>query len=231
MKKYMKLTNAFFKKIRNFLTGAVFCNIAEGTHAGHISMVATSEIPQSNLLVKFANGGIATCGLNDAPIGVCTDTGDAGEVLDVALAACAESTILCVASSQITQGDTVYTAAAGKVSALPSSGSFKVGLALNSTASGGIVEIDPQNFGTKAYQIFAAGTHTWAGGATVNDEILISSLKSSDSAFAVITDPGTSTATIVKASIDSENSKIKFTLNQNGVDDSTIINWMIVRNA
>ena len=227
----MKLLNAFFKKIRNLITRRVFCNIAEGTHSGHISMLATAEIPQSNLLVKFSEGGISVCGAEDAPIGVCTDMGDVGEILDVALPACAESTILCVAASQVNQGDCVYTAASGKVSALPSSNSHKVGIALNSTSSEGIVEIDPQNFGAKAFQIFAGGTHTWAGGSALTDEIAISSLKAGDAAFAVIADAGTSSATSVTAGIDAESSKIKFTLNQNGVNDSTIINWMIVRNA
>ena len=227
----MKLLNAFFNKIRNLIRGEVFINIAEGTHAGHISMLAKGEIPQSNLLVKFSEGGISLCGAQDAPLGVCTDMGDAGEVLDVALPACAESTILCVASSQINQGDNVYTSASGKVSAIPSANSYKVGLALNSTASEGIVEIDPQNFGSKAYQIFAGGTHTWAGGSALTDEIAISSLKAGDSAFAVIADAGTSSATSVKASVDSENSKITFTLNQNGANDSTLINWLVVRNA
>lgn len=231
MTKYIKITNAFFKKLRTLITRAIFCNIAEGTHAGRISMQAKSEISQANLLVKFSDGGIAVCSQTDAPIGVCSDMGKSGDILDVALGACAESTLLCVAASAIAQGDVLYTSANGKVGTSAVAGAHKVGLALNAASAGGAVEVDPQNFGAKAFQIFAAGVHTWAGGAALTDEISISSIKSGDIAFAMISTAGTGSATAVKASIDSENSKIKFTIDQNGVDASTILNWMIVRNA
>ncbi len=217
-------------RIFSALQNTAFCNIAEGTHAGRITRTATSDIPSSNLLVKVANGGIAIANASDQPMGVCSDCGEKGDILDVVLAGSAESSIICIADGAVNEGDLLYSADGGKVSTSVSPNCYKVGLALTSTSTGGVVEVDPQGFGMKAYEILACGLHTWAGGATTTDDLIISGIKPTDCAFAVIAQAGGSETT-VKAAINAEDNKVIFTLNANGTNNSTLINWMIVRNS
>lgn len=207
-----------------------FCNIAEGTHAGHMTAFAKSALPQSNLLVKAVEGGVALAGADERPVGVCTDCGEAGDPVDVALPGCAESTVICVAIGAVETGDALYSAAAGKVSASMSPGCHKVGVALTPAPSGGVVEVDPQGFGMKAYEILACGSHTWNGGAATTDTMALGGIKSGDAVFAVIAEAGGS-ATSVKGQINEDATAVTFTLNQNGANGSTVINWMVVRNA
>ena len=225
------------KKIKNKISrlfGALekraFCNIAEGTHAGKISRIAGSQIAKPNLLVKAVEGGIAVAGAADMPIGVCTDCGEKGDLLDVALPGCAESSIICVLDGSASEGDILYSANGGKVSKSVSPSCHKIGVALSSSSDGGLIEVDPQGFGMKAYEILACGLHTWAGGSATTDTLSISGIKSGDCAFAVLAQAGAS-ETGVKAAIDAENSRVEFTLDSNGLNGSTLINWMIVRNS
>ncbi|MBR4598103.1 MAG: hypothetical protein IKO42_06895 [Opitutales bacterium] len=225
------------KKIKNKiprLFGALkkhaFCNIAEGTHSGRITRSAGENIESANLIVKASEGGIAVADAADAPLGVCSDCGEKGEILDVVLPGCAESSVICIASGSVSEGDILYTANGGKVSASIAPGCHKVGVALSSASGGGVVEVDPQGFGMKAYEILACGLHTWAGGAATSDSLTISGIKQGDCAFAVLAQAGAN-ETSVKAAIDAENSRIAFTLDSNGADNSTLINWMVVRNS
>ena len=57
-----------------------------------------------------------------------------------------------------------------------------------------------------------------------------SGIKEGDCAFAVLAQAGAN-ETSVKAAIDAEDSSITFTLDSNGANDSTLINWMVVRNS
>ncbi|MBO7520792.1 MAG: hypothetical protein J6T16_00955 [Opitutales bacterium] len=225
------------KKIKNKITrllGALkkpaFCNIAEGTHSGRITRIASAAIERANLVVKAYEGGIAAANASDTPLGVCSDCGEKGEILDVVLPGCAESSIICVADGEVGEGDILYSANGGKVSASISPSCHKIGVALTSTSSGGVVEVDPQGFGMKAYEILACGLHTWAGGAATTDSLTISGIREGDCAFAVLAQAGAS-ETSVKAAIDAENSRITFTLDSNGANNSTLVNWMVVRNS
>ena len=96
-----------------------FCNIADGTHAGSITMVAEESVDNAYLVVKAGanDGGFAVAGAADKPFGVCSDEGAKGERLAVILPASAESTIMCRAATDIPAGASVYTSANGKVSA------------------------------------------------------------------------------------------------------------------
>lgn len=226
----MKKIKTYIARLFYAFKNRPFCNIAEGTHAGRITRVAKSEIPSSNLLVKASEGGIEVAGAIDTPIGVCTDCGEEGDILDVALPGCAESSIICIANGAVMEGDLLYSADGGKVSANISPNCHKVGIALSSTSSGGVVEVDPQGFGMKAYEILACGLHTWAAGASTTDYLTISGIKENDCAFAVLAQAGGS-ETKVKAAINSESGKVVFTLDANGTKNSTLINWMIVRNS
>ena len=71
------------EKIKNKLLSALglasghclrraFCNIAEGTHAGSVTMVAGENIESPNLLVKAgeAENLVVVASAEDAPIGV-----------------------------------------------------------------------------------------------------------------------------------------------------------------
>lgn len=226
----MKKIKTYIARLACAFKNRAFCNIAEGTHAGRITRAAKAEIPTSNLLVKASGGGIEVASAIDRPIGVCADCGEEGDILDVALPGCAESSIICVANGAVSEGDFLYSADGGKVSASISPNCHKVGIALSSTSTGGIVEVDPQGFGMKAYEILACGLHTWAGGASLTDSLTISGIRENDCAFAVLAQAGGS-ETKVKAAVNPEDGKVIFTLDANGSNGSTLVNWMIVRNS
>ncbi|MBO5780878.1 MAG: DUF2190 family protein [Opitutales bacterium] len=226
----MKKIKTYIARLVCAFKNRVFCNIAEGTHAGRITRVAKAEIPTSNLLVMAFGGGIKIAGATDRPIGVCSDCGEEGDVLDVVLPGSAESSIICIANGAVAEGDLLYSADGGKVSASVSPNCHKVGIALSSTSAGGVVEVDPQGFGMKAYEILACGLHTWEGGASTTDSLTISGIKENDCAFAVLAQAGGS-ETKVKAEVNPENSEVVFTLDANGSNGSTLINWMVVRNS
>jgi len=62
-----------------------FCNIAEGTHAGSITMTAGENIDMQNLLVSAGEneGEIIVAQTTSKPLGVCIDEGIKGEKLAV----------------------------------------------------------------------------------------------------------------------------------------------------
>lgn len=227
MNKYVKNSALILSKIKAGFQNTRFCNIAEGTHAGHITLVAKSDIAQANLLVKLVNGQAEIAQANDIPVGVCTDCADAGDVLDVALAGCAESTLMCVASTSIEAGDVVYSQNYGKVGTSSQGGAFKVGVALTSATSGSVVEIDPQGFGSRCAEIVACGTHSWQGSSNKNS-LPVASIKDGDIAFATIAKAGASEKA-VNAAISSQKDAIEFSLDSNGVNSQTTINWILIR--
>lgn len=206
----------------------IFCNIAEGTHAGHITMVARDDIPQSNLLVKYGenDGEIRICQAKEKPMGVCMDCGETGDLLDVALAGSAESSMICIANCAVQYGDIVYTSEGGKVSTVSVAGSYRVGISLTSSVGGGIIEVDTQGFGGRAYQIIACGEYTWNAGTAKTGTVAVSGMKDGDMIFANLVDIN-SAETLSMVSRDEET--LKFTLDTNGTDGKTKINWMIVR--
>lgn len=227
MNKYVKKSALILSKVKAVFQNMRFCNIAEGTHAGHITLAAKSDIPQANLLVKLVNGQAEVAQANDKPIGVCTDCADAGDVLDVALAGCAESTLMCVAATSIEAGDVVYSQNYGKVGTSLQDGAFKVGVALTSATSGSAVEIDPQGFGGRGAEIVACGAYSWQGSSNKNS-LAFSSIKEGDIAFASIAKAGASEKA-VNASISAQKDAIEFTLDSNGVNSQTTINWILIR--
>ena len=141
-----------------------FCNIAEGTHEGNITMKAYSAISARNLVLAAGtdDGSVKVAELGDKPLGVSADCAEAGEMIGVALPGCAGSTLLCVAGDEIAFGSNVYTKASGKVGATAEEGSFKIGVALSKASNGETVEVDPLGFGSSAYQVLAFGQTDWA---------------------------------------------------------------------
>lgn len=225
----IKSKNIFAKLLHAFANkkSPSFCNIAEGTHAGNITMIAAEDIDTANLIVKTgANANeILIAGIADKPLGVCNDQGSKGDVLNVAIAGSAESTFMCVCSSGATYGDTLYTAANGKVSTVVGNGASKIGIALCSCAANGIVEIDPQGFGSKAWQIADCGVFTWTG-STTSATMTNTAIYSTDSVFASVAVSGGSEK-IVKAV--AANGSATFTLDAAGTQDTTKISWFIIR--
>ena len=198
---------------------AAFCNIAEGTHSGSITMIAAEAVDSANLVVKAgANAG-------DKPLGICSDEGAKNERLAVILPASAESTIICRAAGDISAGASVYTSANGKVSATPANGSYKIGVAVCSSNTGGVVEVDPQGFGESAWQFYACGIHTWDN-ATNSGTIPCSGLSADDVVVAAIQTAGGSEKSVKAAA---SSTGITFTLDANGTSGSTKISWIAIR--
>ena len=124
----------------------VFCNIAEGSHAGNLPRVLESSIINPYVFAKpgASSGKVTLAASGDAPLGVLTDTGASGETVNLALLGSATSTRLATAGANITQGDFLVCDANAAAIKLPASGThYIVGRALHDAASGGLVEFDP----------------------------------------------------------------------------------------
>ncbi len=203
-----------------------FSNIAEGTHAGSITLIASEDIETSHLLVKLDDSGeaIAVCSTNDLPIGVCPDECDINERVSVLLAGSAESSFLCRCATDVDAGDTLYTHSGGKVGNVSSGDCFKIGIALTSAQSGGIVEVDTQGFGTRAMQIADAGIYNWQGNGPT-ETIAMSDVDENDIVIASLAQIGGEETRV--SAIANENG-VTFTLDKAGTSD-TKISWIIIR--
>ena len=104
-------------------------------------------------------------------------------------------------------------------------GCRKVGVALCSAVVGGVVEVDPQGFGERAWQICACGIHIWKG-SSESESASVADVKSSDMVFASIAAAGGAEKT-VKAEASEGN--IAFTLDAGGTAETTKISWIAIR--
>lgn len=225
----MKYAVNAFAKFASALTSAKhsFCNIAEGTHAGTITMTAGENIDTQNLLIaKGENEGeIIVSQTNTKPLGVCVDEGIKGEKLSVVLGGSTDSTFICRTASDVSMGQSLYSAPNGKVSAIPSNGSYKIGVALCSATTGGIVEIDPQGFGESAWQFYSCGIHKWQN-STSTDTIECYGLTENDVVIANVYIKGGSEKYVV--AIPSADG-IQLQLDANGTANTTKIAWIAIR--
>ena len=228
MKKMKKLIAGILFGIKAKTAGRqdAFCNIADGTHAGSITMKAVQNFGYSNLVAKlYANGEIKVANATDKPFGVCTDEADAEDSVAVALPGCAESTFMCRAANEITAGSTVYTAAQGKVSSVAAGGSYRIGVAIADASANGIVEVDPVGFGEPAWAVVNAEITGWTN-ATSALSLSAPYIKNTDIVIATVQTAGGSENT-VKAT--AGNCTVAFTLDANGVSGSTKISWIAIR--
>lgn len=93
------------------------------------------------LRVKLSAGVLAAAGLTDAGIGIATRRIEASVPGDVMLNTC-EGTVPMVAAVAISSGDTVYTAASGKISNVQGAGSYELGVALEAASGdGSVIEV------------------------------------------------------------------------------------------
>ncbi len=228
MKQTRNIAAAALRAIAGALRGGpAFCNIAEGTHAGSVTMKAAEAVDSQNLLVAAGenDGEFVIASASKKPIGVCLDEGAKGESVSVALPGCAESTFVCRTSANVSAGDSLYTSAGGKVSPVAGDGAYKVGVALCSAAAGCPVEIDPQGFGERAWQVHSCGLYVWTG-STSSETLASVGLGEGDIAFASVAAAGGSEKSVSAAV--SENG-ITFSLDAAGTASSTKIAWMVLR--
>lgn len=204
-----------------------FSNIAEGTHAGSLTLTAAEDINSPYLLVKIDDTGNAVeiCTAADLPVGLALDECDMGEGVAVALPGCAESTFMCRAASDVDAGDEVFTAADGKVANTASGSCYKVGVAINAAQAGALVEVDPQGFGTRPNQIAESGMYVWQGSGAEETMTLAGAAEGDLAIASIAAAGGTETAVVASVSEDS----IKFKLNASGTAGSTKIAWIIIK--
>jgi hypothetical protein len=131
-----------------FKTRPVFANVAEGVHPGLVTRTLENAVNTRHLIGKTGSttGQVALCGAADSPLGVITDTGEAGDPVNVHLLSTSRTTALMVASEAISAGQDVYTAASGKVQNQPGiTGTYyQVGRALTAaTGDGATIEVEP----------------------------------------------------------------------------------------
>lgn len=135
-------------KLFTMLRAPIFSNVAEGTHAGQLTRTLESAAGTRHLLGKpgSSTSEIQLCGTSDLPLGVITDEGVPGDLVNVALPGSASSTVLMVASEPIAVGAAVYTAAGGKVQDEPAVAGiyYQVGTAVSpASGDGEVLEVDP----------------------------------------------------------------------------------------
>ena len=229
MKNKIKYAVNAFSKFASALTTSkrAFCNIAEGTHAGSITMTAGENIDTQNLLVCAGEneGEIIVSQTNTKPLGVCIDDGIKGEKLSVVLGGSTNSTFVCRTASDVSVGDSLYSAPNGKVSTTIANGSYKIGIALCSATIGGVVEIDPQGFGESAWQFYSCGILEWK--TSTNEDIYPCSDLTTDDVIIANIHTKAGNENNVQAYASSEG--IHFKLDSNGTTNETKIAWIVIR--
>ncbi len=150
-----------------------FSNVAEGTHEGSLSKKADAIQSTRFLMVKIGSDAdhIAVCGVGDRPLGLATDEAEAIEdSVNVNLLSPSANTQKAVASEAIAVGESVFTAASGKVQNEPAAAGtyYLVGRALTAAgADGEVIEIEPQA-PTRTVVIATLGnTNAEIGGLTI----------------------------------------------------------------
>lgn len=125
------------------------CNIGEGSWTGSFSKYSDAAIAQRFLLVKFGSDveHVAINGVNDRPLGICSDEAAAGgELVAVQFLSATNTTRKAVASEAIALTDELYTAAGGKVQNLPAGAGtyYKIGRPLQTAAADGdVIAFEP----------------------------------------------------------------------------------------
>lgn len=118
-----------------------------GTHAGTKTEVAGVTLLERDLLVSYnATGNILPAGADtDAPIGVATDSAQAGDAVSVSLLGASANTLKVIAAAPVGAGDFLVAAASGRTAPLPTEPGryFVIGRALTSAMEGQRIEMDP----------------------------------------------------------------------------------------
>jgi len=119
----------------------VFANVAQGTHAGYVTVTAASAFTSKYLLAKAdaTAGEVDPCGANDCPVGVATDDADVGDPLALKILGVNPQSALVTASAAIAAGAYLYAAANGCVQGEPTTAGtyYLIGRALTAATAAG----------------------------------------------------------------------------------------------
>lgn len=136
-----------------------FANVAIGTHEGRLTRTLQDAVSDRYLLAKAgaSQGSVAVASPSDRPLGVLTDTGKAGDAVNLNLLGNSCQTQLMVAAGTILAGELLYLAANGRVQRMPTTPGtyYEVGLALSDAGSAGeLVEVS--SYAARRVTILAA---------------------------------------------------------------------------
>jgi hypothetical protein len=125
----------------------VFANIAQGTHAGYVTVTAASAFTSKYLLAMADStpGEIDVCGANNCPVGVATDEAAVGDPLALKILGVSPQSVLVTANGAFAAESYLYTAANGQVQTEPATAGtyYLIGRALNAaTAAGDHIEAE-----------------------------------------------------------------------------------------
>jgi hypothetical protein len=125
----------------------VFANVAQGTHAGYVTVTAASAFTGKYLLAKADStaGEIDVCGASDCPVGVATDEAAVGDPVAMKILGVSPQSVLVTASGALAAESYLYAAANGTVQTEPTTAGtyYLVGRALTAaTAAGDQIEAE-----------------------------------------------------------------------------------------
>lgn len=178
-------------------------------------------------LVKLGATGAAYAAPGDSPVGTLLP-GDPGDELYSAIHGLEFGVHFATMGSNtdIAVGDEVQLAADGKVVKLASGPALGVALEAGSDTDDVIrVRYYSEKGGFKVY---AAGIHSWAGGAATADSIAVAGLVATDIVLCTLI-ARASTETLVMAANDAGNDQIDLTLSANGTNTTTKIAYAVLR--
>lgn len=126
----------------------VFANVAEGIHTGSLTRPLNAALTHRYRLVKpgASTEAVELCGTSDKPLGINTDSGSEGDLINVELPGNTATTLLVTAAEALDAGSDLYTAGAGKVQGQPGTAGtyYHIGQSLTAaTGDGDVIEFTP----------------------------------------------------------------------------------------
>lgn len=138
---------SLLKQITGHSSLTAFANVSAGTHPGRITRTLGVALPVRYTLVK--NGPqpgtvVPVVDASDRPLGIATDSGEVGDIVNINLIGIGSQTQLMVASVAIAEGTAVFQSAGGRVQKESNSSGvfYEIGTALSSaSAAGELIEV------------------------------------------------------------------------------------------
>jgi hypothetical protein len=130
-----------------FARRPVFANIAQGTHAGYVTVTAASAFTSKYLLAMADStpGEIDVCGAGNCPVGVATDEADVGDPVALKILGVSPQSVLVTANGAIAAESYLYAVANGEVQTEPTAAGtyYLIGRALTAaTTAGDLIEAE-----------------------------------------------------------------------------------------
>jgi hypothetical protein len=125
----------------------VFANVAQGTHAGYITVTAASAFTSKYLLAMAdaTAGEVDPCDATECPVGIATDEARIGDPLALKILGVSPQSVLVRANGAFSAGVYLYAAAGGCVQTEPATAGtyYLIGRALTAaTAAGDLIEAE-----------------------------------------------------------------------------------------